>query len=294
MSTLSVVIPAYNEEANLTACLDRLLDQTRPIDEIIVVDNCSTDRTAQIARAYSARHAAVRLVKEPCPGVHHARRRGLDCGTGQVLAKVDADTRVPADWAERGLRFFTTGEGHDTDYAALTGPFLLHDAPMMERQKRLAAKSYRKLANGGPIGSVHGPAYFIRRDVWHRIRGDLHDHEPVWEDLDIGLTLRKHGFRIYFDPRLLAESSCRRLQFAPWRNIRYGLGGLRTARAHGDRRTTIAMALTFPIRLGTYAYFWLLFRPWDSDTRTWRPHRYFLPVQHVRREKSSSTEVLAA
>ncbi|ETA04618.1 hypothetical protein V525_23070 [Gordonia alkanivorans CGMCC 6845] len=294
MSTLSVSIPAYNEEADLTACLDRLLDQTHPIDEIIIVDNGSTDRTAQIAREYSARHTTVRLIEESRRGVNHARRCGLDCGTAQVLAKVDADTRVPRDWAERGLRFFTTGEGRDTDYAALTGPFLLHDAPMMERQKRLAHKSYGKLASGGPIGSVHGPAYFIRRDVWQRIRGDLHDDMPVWEDLDIGLTLHKHGFRVYFDPHLLAESSCRRLQFAPWRNIRYGLGGLRTARAHGDRRTAAAMALTFPIRVATYAYFWLLFRPWDSETRTWRPHRYFLPVERLRREKSPSDAGLAA
>ncbi|MCR8896148.1 glycosyltransferase [Gordonia sp. GONU] len=294
MSTLSVAIPAYNEEANLAECLDRLLEQTKPIDEIIVVDNGSTDRTAEIARAYSARFHSVRLVREAARGIHHARRRGLDCGTSEVLAKVDADTRVPSDWAENGIRFFTSGQGHDTDFAALTGPFLMHDAPMMERQKRLAEKSYRKLKDGGPIGSVHGPAYFIRRDVWRRIRDDLHDNEPVWEDLDIGLTLGKHGFRVYFDPRLLAESSCRRLQYAPWRNIGYGLGGLRTARAHRNRRMIVSMSVDLPIRLATYAYFWLLFRPWDHQSRTWRPHRYLLPLDSTARRRPADEERLAA
>lgn len=279
--SLSVAIPTHNEEANLAACLDRLLNQTRAVDEIIVVDNGSTDRTLDIAHAYADRHGAVRVVEESTLGVHHARRRGLDCGTSELLAKVDADTRVPRDWAETGLRFFADGEGRNSDYAALTGPFLLHDAPMRERQERLAKKSYGKLASGGPIGSVHGPAYFIRRDVWQRIRDDLHDDEPVWEDLDIGLTLRKHGLRVYFEPQLLAESSCRRMRFAPWRNIHYSLGGLRTARAHGDRRLMVSMALTFLIRLAVFTYFWLLYRPWDHETRTWRPHRLFLPVDRT-------------
>ncbi|MDJ0025661.1 glycosyltransferase [Gordonia alkanivorans] len=294
MSTLSVAIPAYNEETNLADCLDKLLAQTRPIDEIIVVDNGSTDRTIEIAHEYSARFRSVRLVQESTRGIHHARRRGLDCGTGEILAKVDADTRVPSDWAENGMKFFTADRGLDTDFAALTGPFLLHDAPMMERQKRLAEKSYRKLRNGGPIGSVHGPAYFIRRDAWRRIRSDLHDNEPVWEDLDIGLTLHEHGFRVYFDPCLLAESSCRRMQYAPWRNIGYGLGGLRTARAHRNRRMVVSMSVDLPIRLATYAYFWLLFRPWDHESRTWRPHRYLLPLDRTTRPQLLDEERLAA
>lgn len=275
MPTLSVAIPAYNEEENLGPCLDRLLTQTRPIDEIIVVNNCSTDRTAQIADDYAARHPAVRRVDEPTPGIHPTRRRGLDSGTSDILAKVDADTRVPPGWAEVGVRFFSESDRDGDDFGALTGPFLMSDAPMYERQKRLARKSYRKLADGGAIASVHGPAYFIRRDAWHAIRGDLHDYDPIWEDLDIGLALRKRQMRVYFEPELLADSSCRRLRLSPWANLRYALGGLRTARAHGDRPRAIAMAVDLPFKLLTYTYFWCILRPWDNDTRTWRPHRFF-------------------
>ncbi|MDF6101202.1 glycosyltransferase family 2 protein [Gordonia hongkongensis] len=295
MPTLSVVIPAFNEEENLGPCLDRLLAQTVPIDEIIVVNNCSTDRTVDIADDYATRHASVRRIDEPRPGIHVARRCGLDNATSEILAKVDADTRVPALWAEVGIRFFDSNAdggpetaaprdaSTDTDspaaktgnFGALTGPFLMHDAPMYERQQRIATKSYRKLANGGPIQSVHGPAYFIRGDAWRTIRDDLHDHDPIWEDLDIGLALQNHGLGVYFDPRLLADSSCRRLRFTPWRNIRYALGGIHTARAHGQRKVAAAMALNLPFRLAMYVYFWLLLRPWDNETRTWRPYRFF-------------------
>ncbi|MDF6101204.1 glycosyltransferase family A protein [Gordonia hongkongensis] len=278
MPTLSVAIPAYNEELNLGPCLDRLLAQTHPIDEIIVVNNWSTDRTALIADEYASRHPNVRRVDEEIPGVHHARRRGLDEGASDIIAKVDADTRVPPDWAETGLRFFRE-IGHDeSDFGALTGPILMHDAPRYEKNKRAAQKSFRRLGRGRAIGSVRGPAYFLRRSAWLAIRDDLNDYDPIWEDLDIGLALKKHGYRIFFDPALLADSSCRRFRYAPWRNFRYARGGIATARAHEDRKITTVMMVDLPFKLAVYTYLWLLLRPWDPRTRTWRPHRYFLPL----------------
>ncbi len=152
---LSVVIPAYNEESQLPGCLDSLLAQTRAIDEIIVVDNNSTDRTSSVVADYAARHAAVRHEFEPVQGVHAARSRGLDSATSELIAKVDADTRVGPDWAALGVEFLAGPRGRE--FSALTGPLLLADAPFEEFQKRMAARSYGKLAEGGSIGSVHGP-----------------------------------------------------------------------------------------------------------------------------------------
>ncbi len=59
--TISVIVCAYNEAAYLPACLKALLAQTRQADEVIVVDNASTDRTGQLARAIPR----VRVVHEP-------------------------------------------------------------------------------------------------------------------------------------------------------------------------------------------------------------------------------------
>ncbi|TFD74986.1 glycosyltransferase family 2 protein, partial [Cryobacterium fucosi] len=64
MSTISVVIPCYNDAGFLAVCLAALAAQTRPADEVIVVDNRSTDASAAVARA-----AGARVVPAPAPGI---------------------------------------------------------------------------------------------------------------------------------------------------------------------------------------------------------------------------------
>ena len=274
MATLSVVVPAHNEESNLNECLNKLLDQTLPIDEIIVVDNNSTDATAQIIDEYSARDPRVRRVNETTPGVHAARRRGLDEAKSDLIAKVDADTHVGNDWAQVVVEFFDSDRG--SAFSALTGPFLMWDAPLYDFQKGLAERGFRKLDTDKPIGSVHGPGYVLRREAWQEIRDHLHDDEPdVWEDLDIGLAMKEKGLQTAIEPRLLADSSCRRLQVSPWGNRRYMMGGRITARAHGEHQLARMMTIFFPLRIFAHTYYWVLLRPWDNASRTWRPHRYF-------------------
>src|SRR5437667_9282213 len=94
---ISVVIPAYNEEVLLPACIDSLLDQDYEGEvEIIVVDNGSTDTTGAVARS-----RGVRVVEEP----EHSYSRALACGFaaagGDIIASTDADTVVPRFWISR-------------------------------------------------------------------------------------------------------------------------------------------------------------------------------------------------
>lgn len=85
------------EEAYLAPCLHALLAQSRPADEIILVDNASTDRTASLARAIPG----VRVVHEPRKGLVHAREAGRRAASGDILAYLDADCRAPFRWLER-------------------------------------------------------------------------------------------------------------------------------------------------------------------------------------------------
>ena len=70
--TISVIVCAHNEEAFLAACLHSLLAQARPPDEIVVVNNGSTDRTGEIARSING----VAVIEEPRRGLVIARERG--------------------------------------------------------------------------------------------------------------------------------------------------------------------------------------------------------------------------
>ena len=115
----SVVVPAYNEAAYLGRALDSLQHQDYGgTYEIIVVDNNSTDSTADIA----ARHG-VRVVREPQQGVCAARQRGADCARGEIIISTDADTTQPRDW----LRTIDARFADSERIVAVAGPCRYHD-----------------------------------------------------------------------------------------------------------------------------------------------------------------------
>src|SRR4051812_1428414 len=89
---VTVVMPARNEERWLERSLDSVLAQTYSAFEIVVVDNGSTDRTAEIAERMAQRDARVRVMYAPAGcGVPHARNVGLEAATTELVTCLDAD-----------------------------------------------------------------------------------------------------------------------------------------------------------------------------------------------------------
>jgi glycosyltransferase involved in cell wall biosynthesis len=116
--TISVIVCAHNEEAYVAGCLHSLLAQTRQPDEILVIDNASTDRTPQAAAV-----AGVRVIGEPRKGLVIARERGrLEAG-GELLVYLDADCRAPITWLERIERRFARAPA----LIALSGGYRYYD-----------------------------------------------------------------------------------------------------------------------------------------------------------------------
>lgn len=111
---LSVVVPAYNEEALIGKCLDSLSKQSLDSSfyEIIVIDNASTDKTAQIAN-----RSGIEVLKERRKSVVLARQKGVSAAKGEVIVSADADTVYPPGWLERIKRNFDK----DTSLIALAG-----------------------------------------------------------------------------------------------------------------------------------------------------------------------------
>lgn len=121
---LSVVVPAFDEEAYLPATLASLARQHVPGGfEVVVVDNASTDGTAAVA----ARHGA-RVVREETPGVCAARQRGTEEARGAVVVSTDADTVHPDGWLARLAEHFD-----DDDVVAVAGPCRYLDPPWWAR-----------------------------------------------------------------------------------------------------------------------------------------------------------------
>ena len=94
---ITVVIPAYNEELSIPACIRAIKNQTYdgPF-EILVVNNASTDNTAQ-----AAKNLGCKVVYEGKQGYLHSIRRGFNEADGEIIACTDADTLVGKDWLKR-------------------------------------------------------------------------------------------------------------------------------------------------------------------------------------------------
>lgn len=98
---VSVIIPVWNSPDLIAKCLTALGAQTYPRDrfEVLVVDNASTDSTAEVAR----RFPIATLLFEPVPGSYNARNRGLREARGEYIAFTDADCIPAPDWLEKAV-----------------------------------------------------------------------------------------------------------------------------------------------------------------------------------------------
>lgn len=211
-----MVIPVRNDAMMLARCLEALSVQTRPADEIVVVDNDSSDDSAEVARQGGAR-----VVFEPVHGILAATAAGFDAATGTVFARVDADSVPPPDWIERVEQLFTGQSGP----AAITGPGDFYGSNAFVR--RVARVVYI----GGYFWSMglllgHPPLFgsnmAITSDAWARIRGSVHRRQrTVHDDLDISFALQADMLVVY-DRELSVGISAR--PFESWRGLARRLG----------------------------------------------------------------------
>ena len=98
---ISVVIPVYNAENYVSACVGSLLNQTYPSFEVVLVDDGSTDKTPDICDAFAAAHDNIRVIHRPNGGVSAARNTGVAAARGELLTFVDSDDSVDGTLLEQ-------------------------------------------------------------------------------------------------------------------------------------------------------------------------------------------------
>jgi len=190
--TISTIVCAHNEDRYLPACLYSLRAQTRPPDEILVIDNASTDRTGAVARAVPG----VRVIHEPEKVLVVARETARRAVSSDILAYVDADCRIPLRWLERVEARFA----RDPELAAVTGPYRFYD---WDRTGRAIVAAYDRLVAPPTHFAVHdllhagailyGGNFAVRREALDRIGGFDRTIEFHGEDTNLGRRLTPIG-----------------------------------------------------------------------------------------------------
>ncbi|MDD3897169.1 MAG: glycosyltransferase family 2 protein [Candidatus Peribacteraceae bacterium] len=202
---LSLVIPVYNEEAYIGACLESVMRQTEKPDEIIVVDNNSIDRTVEIVSRYP-----VRILQEEQQGMIPARNAGFNAAQYDIIARCDADDVLPGDWVARIKRNFT-----ELNIDALCGPLIYSDLPMKTAIiPNLYLDTMKVLQFGNE--TMVGPNMALTKRMWEKVRNRVClDDTRVHEDIDLGMKIIQAGGTIYRDRQLIVRSSARRMKKRP-------------------------------------------------------------------------------
>ena len=196
---LSVVIPARNEEAYIAGAVKSVLEQDPPPDEVIVVDNGSKDQTAEQAAA-----AGARVVREPRPGVHHARQRGLIEAKGEIVAQIDADSRALPGWSRAILDAF-----EDPRVVASYGPLFLFEAPLLDRAlARVGFPLFLRFLSALGQPNLSGANHAVRRE--EALKAGGYDR-PYAEDVHLALKLKARG-KVVYRPDQRVVTSGRRLK----------------------------------------------------------------------------------
>lgn len=215
--TLSIIIPAYNEELTISHCLDALMQQTVAPDEIIVVDNKSTDATAKIAGAYPG----VKIVEEKlAQGITPARNKGLNSATGDILCRIDADTIVPKDWVASMRGYFDAHPSlvHDLHGVAGSADYQIPGPLFLGKIAGLFVFDWTffpisRMMLGSP--TLYGSNMAITKHAWQAVRDIVAVDDSVHEDVDLSACLLSKGGTIAHTKRQRVLVSSRSLIESP-------------------------------------------------------------------------------
>jgi glycosyltransferase involved in cell wall biosynthesis len=238
--SISIVIPVYNEEHHIKACLDAIAMQTIKPLEVIVVDNNCTDKTVAIAKGFPF----VTIIREPVQGRGAARNAGFNIARGDIIGRIDADSIVMTNWVARVLEDF-----QDSSIMGLTG---LGKTNLILGINTLFITFWSQVYfwtthSFFDVVTMWGANMAIRRTTWEHLRHQVTlDDKLVHEDQDISMVMLGSGGKIIQDNGLFVITTGRSYLYWPkfWEYFRRTFN---TKRFHEYKHTLPADS---PMRIG--------------------------------------------
>ncbi len=164
---LTVIIPVYNVGRYLSDCLDSVLRQPFADVEVIVVDDGSTDASAEIARSYAESNPKIRLVRQENSGVSRARNVAVPMARGEFLTFVDGDDELPADaWSTMMRTIRSTGSDVVVGKIERVSGDRRFVTPLMRRNHRTQRLGVTLEEMPLMLADVFSVNKIYRRDFW--------------------------------------------------------------------------------------------------------------------------------
>jgi cellulose synthase/poly-beta-1,6-N-acetylglucosamine synthase-like glycosyltransferase len=273
---VSVIVPAYNEAANIAATVLSLACSRYPWVEVIVVDDGSTDGTAAIARSLGLRR--VRVITQRNAGKPAALNAGIRAARGKLVVLVDGDTVFHPDT----IRHLVQGFCDPTVGAIAGNAKVANKNSLLGKWQHVEYATYSNLDRrlfdlAGCMTTIPGAIGAYRADVLRQVGGVPSD--TLAEDTDLTMTVLQAGWRVIYEPEAVAwteaPSSLRQL----WRQrYRWSYGIMQAAWKHRHATGPLARRglpylvlyqILFPLIAPTvdvFSLYGLVFLPWYQVT----------------------------
>jgi cellulose synthase/poly-beta-1,6-N-acetylglucosamine synthase-like glycosyltransferase len=201
--SVSVVIPAYNEEKVIVSTISHILTSTYRKLSIIVIDDGSLDGTSRAVREAFGSTENVTLLRVANGGKANALNVGLQEAKGDIIVALDADTQFNTDTIARLVRWFS-----DPEIGAVAGNAKVGNRINMitrwQALEYIVAQNLerRALAALGTLTVIPGAVGAWRREALIKMGGFRSD--TVAEDQDLTIALQQHGYQVQFDSSAIA------------------------------------------------------------------------------------------
>lgn len=221
---VSVIVPAYNSERTIGQCLDSLISQTvrRSDYEIIVVDDGSTDGTADIVGKYTG----VKLIRQDNAGPAAARNKGAFESSSEIILFTDADCTPSRNWMEEMVAPFDA----DAEIAGVKGSYLTNQMELSARFVQIEYQDkYDLLLRHEYIDFIDTYSAGFKRDAFLRFKGyDTNFPVACAEDVELSFRMSNSGLKMVFNPKAVvyhmhpdswAAYFKKKYKFAFWRMV---------------------------------------------------------------------------
>lgn len=198
LPTISVIIPAYNSADCIRKCIESLTAQSVIPEEIIVVDNGSTDETKSIVGQYRT----IRYIYESTPGVSFARNRGAKEATGNILAFIDADCTAESSWIAEAGKVFASDRNIHGILGISIGINENIYASLFQKSHDLFLNEI--VDDSGRLLKIDSKNFFIRHSVFTLLNG-FDTTLGNSEDVDLGIRLHLGEYTIKLAPSVVVH-----------------------------------------------------------------------------------------